>query len=819
MPARTAALAAALAAALLSPAAEPNVDLYGDPLPPGAVMRLGSLRHRTGARFTHGERVYLPGGRTLLVNEYTQLRWFDADTGQETDCWTPPAGWQIHGLSADGRLALLSDLHTIQVWDVPARREVRALKKLRAYTGGLTTTFSPDARSVVIQDLDEQMQHCLRFWDLATGRELWRGDRIGEPGKRVSVFGFRPDGRTLVAVDGNGVNTSVFILDRATGQVVRSFQATLNYNALSPDGAMLLTDAGRPGIRCWDLETGRECPGFGDDVPAHGPLTFSADGTRLVTGGPDGTALVWDWPARQLVRRINLGMNSPGWLGFTPDGKRLEGGASGESLTRFWDLQTGRPIPPPDGHGGLVRAVRFLPDGTVLSAEQGAFRTWDAATGRTLQQVPVPAMTGVRFISADGRVMLVAHDGSADAPWAEIRDIATGRVLNTVPRYSQGVPVAALDPGGRRMAVVLPRHIMPGGPFDIPLWDIATRREICRLDHPGGWHLVFSPDGQFLATAGVGVRLWDTASGRLVWAVGDDGLGRQIYSLAFTPDGRSLAVMTEGRITVYELAGGGERWRAEVRGVGNSSGSNETVAVSPDGRWLAAQNRSNGVRVWDAHTGQPAQELTGHRGGITSLAFAPDGRTLATGSWDTTVLIWAVPDRPCPAAPLTAAAAAAAWDELAGGAAVAFRAMGRLSADPGGAIPLLRDRLLAPTAVSPEQIDRWVAELDDDRFAVRRAATRGLEMAGEHAALALRLLLAGRPSPEARQRAERLLAKLEEPSSADPETLRKLRAVEVLERLGTPAARDLLADLAKGDAAAPLAREARASLERLRGRP
>src|SRR5262245_40417699 len=82
-----------------------RTDRFGDPLPPGAFQRLGTLRHRTG---WPEQNRYLRDGRTLLTFR-NEFRWTDADSGREIDRWAPPPGQEISGVSTDGRLALLVD--------------------------------------------------------------------------------------------------------------------------------------------------------------------------------------------------------------------------------------------------------------------------------------------------------------------------------------------------------------------------------------------------------------------------------------------------------------------------------------------------------------------------------------------------------------------------------------------------------------------------------------------------------------------------------------------------------------------------------------
>jgi hypothetical protein len=114
-------------------------------------------------------------------------------------------------------------------------------------------------------------------------------------------------------------------------------------------------------------------------------------------------------------------------------------------------------------------------------------------------------------------------------------------------------------------------------------------------------------------------------------------------------------------------------------------------------------------------------------------------------------------------------------------------------------------------------VARLVADLDGSDFAQREAAGRELEALRDQAEAALRQALAARPSPEARKRLQALLA---DPGTVrSPEVLRQVRAVQVLERVGSPAARQTLEALAGGAPAARLTQEARASLARLRRPP
>jgi hypothetical protein len=265
---------------------------------------------------------------------------------------------------------------------------------------------------------------------------------------------------------------------------------------------------------------------------------------------------------------------------------------------------------------------------------------------------------------------------------------------------------------------------------------------------------------------------------------------------------------------VWEAVGGGERCR--LRG---DRGRHAAVAFSPDGRLLAAAGAGGAVRVWQVAGGREVRPFTGHEGPVTALAFAAGGKLLSVSAdgtaliWDTSGLKW---DTKPPAGKIDADAA---WEALGGGdAGKAYETIVRLGAAPDVAVRLLRERLKPVEAADGKRIERLIAQLDDDEFTVREQASQELAKLGSRAEEALRKTAQAAPSEEVRQRVAELLRKLDG-GSASGEPLRETRALEVLEGLGTPEAKKLLEELAKGAPEAALTREAKASLERLAKRP
>ncbi len=792
-----------------------RTDLSGDPLPKGAIARLGTVR------FLHGDWVH-------------SLAFF-----------------------ADGkRLMAACQEEFVRTWDTASGREVRRFGG--RITGPMCAALSPDGKVIAAGENGP----CIFLWDAATGKELRRlvGTLVGN-GTRANSLTWTADSRRLAA----DVGVNIFIWDPATGQELRRIEAdgSIWQVVFSKDGK-LLASASDQSIRLWDPATGKEVRRL-QDQRFGGSLEFSPDGKILAgsSSEPWGPGVIhtslrlWDVASGKKLRDLTAGDFN--CVTFSPDGKLLAAGDGDiDHQIGLWEPATGKQIWRHTGHEGHVTALAFSRDGKTLASggQDRRIRLWDPTTGR--ERRPTQGHSGpVNAIAfaPDGKTVVSGGMDRTIRFWDWING-REGRRIDGVGSH-WGVGGLAYAPNGRTM-VSLALETQDGEAV-FRLWDPASAKLLSRFaqaDMEPSAAVAFAPNGETVVAAHWDtIGVWDPRAGKLLRHVGKPAREKMV-ALALSADGKRVACAREyqdfglwdmstgrelhrfkggyhhphvvafspdGGIVVTAGEGGPDQLWATATGqklaeLGNWTSSSRALAFSPDGRLLAA-GAGWSVTLWEVTVRKKAVQYVSLAGAVQALAFSPDGKVLVTAGDDGMLLVWDVTgylkEGRLQSLTLRPEELEARWQDLAAeDAARAHRAAWCLTAAASQALPFIKKRLQLLPSLSPQRLAHLVADLDDDKFEVRERATKELAQLGELAVPTLRQTLRVTRSAEVRLRAKRLLQQFDKPVPTG-EALRSLRAVAVLEHIGTAEAQEVLKTLAKGTPEAQLTQEAKASLERL----
>ncbi len=499
---------------------------------------------------------------------------------------------------------------------------------------------------------------------------------------KINCIAFTPDGRQLVSAS---EDKTIRVWDLASGKTVRTIrgesapgQAGKVYAmALSPDGKWLAA-AGwltgkreeRDAIRLYEFASGKLVALLkGHENVVHG-LAFSPDGSKLISGSGDRTAILWDTGIQvgtrvaepKLLHRLEGHTDKIYAVGFSPDGSRAVTGSEDHDL-RLWRVADGKEIAYMTGHGDKVESLAVAPDGSIASGDvSGKIRLWDGRDGKFLRTFRTPS-TGVNSLSfsADGRLLLAASGSVAGKDTATIYGTLSWKAISNYTNHDNSVLATAFSPDGRWAATG------GGANMEIHLWDPHSGKP-----QPG-------PDGKPLRLTGQGQTVFAagfSADGRRIgWGHVDvcrreNNCPNRNVLLQF-----SLTLLGEGVLGAPVAlraaeAGAFRRAQASVGGFslshrkGGTYGYDAILDISKDGRAVASITREpadgfahrsysftpdgetivsggdGGLLIAYGRAGNKLGEFVGHEGDVFAVAPSPDGRFLVSGSADQTVRLW-----------------------------------------------------------------------------------------------------------------------------------------------------------------------------------
>ncbi|HWG42285.1 MAG TPA: sigma-70 family RNA polymerase sigma factor [Gemmataceae bacterium] len=804
------------------PAQEEKIVQRDDPLPAGSTMRLGTSRFRQGAGIA--SMAVSADGKTAFVCDggrvFGGTRVFDLVSGRARFALKHDTGEAI-ALSPDGRTIVTKQELHLHIRDSQTGRELRtfALPKKNPWSAGVVLAFAPDGKAIAtISDGKD-----IHLIDLESGKPI-RDFSLENPesdlpsGFRQALgIAFSQDGKLMASGSFDNAKGNYFarLWEVETGKELRRFMhGKRSYGipslAFSPDAKTLATRAHDGRLRLFDVDTGKERKAFPPDGGGRNPgcVAFSPDGKTVAAAGD--SIRLYDTTTGE--ERLRLDRKQARCLHFREQGKTLTAAVDG-AIYR-WDTATGKTLTPTAAGDSIVWQILVSPDGRriVTCGEGGDAHIWDGANGNHLRSLRVSWQRGMTM-SPDGRTLAwFVIDGDVKI---HLFDLAADRLVERFPAFKGGDQDLTFTAGGKTLVTVDRRE------GTVRVWNVEAGKEQTSFQAVPNAEkkqsnrikqAAVSPDGSMLVVAynpsqgGVTnlgrivpppdvIRLWDMASGKelrqLNWNT------NAALDLAFSPDGRLLV----NRGAIWDIAAG-KPVKALADGL-------EMAAFSCAGRSLATASYDGTIRIWETATWTEqthfkSQERT------TALAFTPSGQILC-GNPDTTVLAWDIrPPRVARSVPLESA-----WNDLATReSAASFQSEGRFLAAPADAVKLFAEKIKPVEALDPKRIQRLIADLGSDVFAVREAASQALHGLDEQA---LPYLEATRKRPESLEVRLRVTRILEQRQGVaiTSERLRRIRAVAILERIGDGASKKLLKRWAGGPVGALLTREASAALKRL----
>jgi WD40 repeat protein/serine/threonine protein kinase len=412
---------------------------------------------------------------------------------------------------------------------------------------------------------------------------------------------------------------------------IEAHEKAAYFVVFSPDGKRLATSGADFKGRVWDAETAQlRCTLSGHSADVNW-VDFSATGELLATASDDRTVRVWDGASG--VQRELLWTHQSRVVGvaFNPASHHLAA-TTGDGIVRVWQLSPRRDIARFDAHQGReIEALAYSPDGKILATigDDDRLRLWDAVDSyRRLTEYEAHSET-VTF-SHDGRKVAVGGDSDT-----RIYAVPTGQLLSRF--FVKEDHLRSLRFTSNDSALVMMAD------ESARLLDLTTGESWS----PFGallksWCVAFSPDGRGAATTGADgkLRIWDSSPRRASRRVDVEFRAKVKLHAAISPDGTRLAIATSaqdqqnpplyGDTTIWNIAMASPK---RLRAVDPADGKREifALAFSPDGDSLAigdsGKNGSHRVRLINAESGREQRRLTS--GAQPQwLGFAPRGNKL-----------------------------------------------------------------------------------------------------------------------------------------------------------------------------------------------
>jgi WD40 repeat protein len=389
---------------------------------------------------------------------------------------------------------------------------------------------------------------------------------------------------------------------------------------VSADGSRVVSAGEDGSVRLWNVATGGSGQILHDGDEAERDVAFSPDGRRILAVGDDGVVRLWTGTEETRVSGEGRELLA---AAFSADGQRFAAGGR-DGVTRVWGVSGGPPVAVLRGQRARIYDLSFGPasDRVVSAGDDGTARIWDA--GGTVSWT-VPSPTWDIDFNRDGRLLASSSEDGTMRVW----EANTGRLLASL-QGPDGYMAGKFSPTADTL-------IIPNWDASlIRIWPISERSAEVVVEPPqvrGVESAAFDATGERI--------VYVAAKGRIV--VRDLGSGREVtlggapeivWGAEFSPEGGRVAAIPERDVVLWRL----DRPARPERTLDGHRGHVNELDYSSDGR-LVTGGSDRTIRVWDPD-GRPLVVMRGHEDEINTVVFTSDGTKVLSASDDGTLRLW-----------------------------------------------------------------------------------------------------------------------------------------------------------------------------------